>query len=139
MNLTIPEFYINFKQASLISLYLQILINYQFKVNLKIKSINSIKYVGIIVDNQLRWEHYITNFLKKMRYVVYKIKNCLIYLRRPTLKDVVPYTLWASPNLWYYCLGKWSEYIPEKKKNEILIQIIYKNKQIYFILKHFWR
>ena len=63
--------------------------NYEIYINnIKLKQVNFTKYLGVTVDQHMRWELHITKITKKLRYlliVFHKLKNLL---RRSSLLTI---------------------------------------------------
>lgn len=51
-----------------------------------IKTSNKIKYLGIFLDSHLRWDHQVNYLIKKLRFVLYKLKYLSNILKLTYLK-----------------------------------------------------
>ena len=72
--------------------------------NIKLKQINSIKFLGVIIDSQLKWKPQIDEIrdkLSKMTGIIYRIRN---NLNKDNLKQI--YSALVYPHL-LYCSAIW--------------------------------
>lgn len=63
--------------------------------NIKIAKVNKIKYLGVIIDQHMRWDEHAKHLLKKLRYIISRFKYLENYLKLDQLK-IIYYSLFQS-------------------------------------------
>ena len=76
----------------------------QCSCNLKIKKVNEIKYLGIIIDSHLKWHKHVEYISNKIRKLIYKFYQLRQFMSLKSLKDI--YTALVESIL-SYCVTAW--------------------------------
>ena len=73
--------------------------------NEKIKQVNEVKLLGIIIDNKLTWDKHIQRIVTKIGYILSMIRRCKKYLTPQSTNQVIQALVLSHMN---YCTVVWS-------------------------------
>lgn len=102
-------------------------------INDPIKEVTSTKYLGIVVDNKLKWDQHATYLTKKIRYLIHKFyllnrilnQNLLLILYQSLVESLIRYGIIVWGGLYNNSLRKLAV-----AQNTIL-KIIYKKNRLF--------